>query len=143
MFEKARSAGLGTTIHTGETPHTNGEGVIKAIRHLKPNRIGHGIRAAYSDEAMKYIVDSGVVLEVCPTSNLHTRAVRHLEEFKYILVAFIESNVPFTINTDGTYLCRTNLQREFNILKEAGIINEEELENARKLAFDASFLQSR
>ncbi|MBM74488.1 MAG: adenosine deaminase [Proteobacteria bacterium] len=143
MFQKAREAGLGTTIHTGETPHTNGEGVIKAIRHLKPDRIGHGIRAAYSEEAMKQIVDSGVVLEVCPTSNLHTRAVRHLEEFKYILGAFIESKVPFTINTDGTYLCKTNLKREFNILNEARIINEEELEAARALAFKASFLENR
>src|SRR5215212_1243280 len=48
-------AGLSTTIHTGETPATNGEGVIAVVKHLKPKRIGHGIRAAYNDEAMRVL----------------------------------------------------------------------------------------
>src|SRR5262245_56036188 len=49
MFQRARDAGLKATIHTGETPHTNAGGVIAAIKHLKPARIGHGVRAAYSE----------------------------------------------------------------------------------------------
>ena len=140
MFEKARAAGLGTTIHTGETSATCGEGILAALKHLKPDRIGHGIRAAYSEEAMKRLADTGTVLEICPTSNLHTRAVRHLEEFRYILGSFIENDVQFTINTDGTYLCRTHLTREFAILREAEILSGEELDVARKLAFSASFI---
>ncbi|MEC7984954.1 MAG: adenosine deaminase [Myxococcota bacterium] len=111
MFEQARQAGLGTTIHTGETQNTSGEGVVAVLKHLKPDRIGHGIRAAFNDEALKMLADTGTVLEICPTSNLHTRAVLHLEEFNYILGSFLENRVRFTINTDGTYLCGTNLQR--------------------------------
>jgi adenosine deaminase len=140
MFQLAKDAGLGTTIHTGETKSTSGEGVIAAIDKLKPDRIGHGIRAAYSDEALKRLADTGIVLEICPTSNLHTRAVRHLEEFKYILGTFIDKGVQFTINTDGTYLCGTNLRREFSLLEEADILSKEESENVQKLAFAASFL---
>ena len=140
IFGRARAAGLGTTIHTGETHATSGEGVIAVVQKLKPDRIGHGIRAAYNDEAVKILGDSGTVLEICPTSNLHTRAVRHLEEFRYILGTFLEGGVRFTINTDGTYLCSTNLRREFSLLSEAEILSEEESEAVRKLAFEVSFI---
>jgi adenosine deaminase len=141
IFARAREAGLGTTIHTGETHATSGEGVIAVVEKLKPDRIGHGIRAAYSEDAVKILSDSGTVLEICPTSNLHTRAVRHLEEFRYILGTFLEGGVRFTINTDGTYLCSTNLRREFSLLSEAEILSEEESEAARKLAFEVSFIR--
>ena len=83
---------------------------------------------------------AGTVLEICPTSNLHTRAVRHLEEFKFILGTFLEAGVPFTINTDGTYLCSTSLQREFRLMTEAEILTDEEAERARQRAFESSFI---
>lgn len=140
MFQRARDAELGTTIHTGETKNTSGEGVIAVVKRLKPDRIGHGVRAAYNEEALKRLADQGTVLEICPTSNLHTRAVRHLEEFSFILGAFLDAGVRFTINTDGTYLCSTNLQREFRLLRESGILSQDDAEAARKLAFDASFI---
>lgn len=140
MFAKAREAGLGTTIHTGETTNTAGEGVIEVLKHLKPDRIGHGVRAAYNEEALQRLADTNTVLEICPTSNLHTRAVRHLEEFKYILGTFVAHKVPFTINTDGTYLCSTHLRREFDLLIDSEIISRDEAEAARQLAFEASFI---
>ena len=140
LFRIAREAGLGTTIHTGETTSTNGEGVIAAVQHLKPDRIGHGVRAAYSPEAMQVLADAGTVLEICPTSNLNTRAVAELEEFRVILGRFQEAGVRFTVNTDGTYLVRTNLAREFSLLTEAGILDDDAAETARQLAFEASFI---
>ncbi len=142
MFQRARDAGLGTTIHTGETANTAGEGVIAVLKHLKPDRIGHGVRAAYNAEALQRLSDTDTVLEICPTSNLHTRAVRHLEEFKFVLGAFLEAKVPITINTDGTYLCSTNLKREFRLLTESGILTSEEAERARQNAFDRSFISA-
>ncbi len=141
MFQRARDAGLGTTIHTGETKSTAGEGVIAVLKHLKPDRIGHGVRAAYSPEALQRLADTNTVLEICPTSNLHTRAVRHLEEFKFVLGTFMEAGVPLTINTDGTYLCSTNLQREFRLLTESEIITIAEADRMRQLAFERSFIQ--
>lgn len=140
LFATARDAGLGTTVHTGETAATSGEGVIAVVESLKPDRIGHGVRAAYSDKALSMLADAGTVLEICPTSNLHTRAVRHLEEFRFILGTFVDRGVRFTINTDGTYLCSTSLKREFSLLSEAEILSDGELEKARQLAFDASFI---
>ena len=94
LFARAREAGLGTTIHTGETRSSGAEGVMAVLDRLKPDRIGHGIRAAYSDEAVQRLADTATFLEICPTSNLHTRAVRHLEEFRYILGTLQSKGVP-------------------------------------------------
>jgi adenosine deaminase len=141
IFEHARSEGLGTTVHTGETPNTSGQGVVAVLRKLKPARIGHGVRAAFDDTAAQVVADSGVVLEICPTSNLHTRAVRHLEDFQFILGVFRDKKVPYTINTDGTYLCSTTLKQEFALLRDAGVLSDDEVEAARKLAFEVSFIR--
>ncbi len=143
FFARAREAGLGTTIHTGETARTNGEGVLRVVRRLRPDRIGHGVRAAYNEEAMAALAEAGTVLEICPTSNLYTRAVRHLEEFHFILGNFLEHGVRFTVNTDGTYLVSTNLRREFALLVDGDILTPEQAEAARQLAFEASFIPDR
>ena len=141
IFLRAREAGLGTTIHTGETANTNGEGVIAVVNKLRPDRIGHGVRAAYSPDALSALADAGTVLEICPTSNLYTRAVRHLEEFRFILGTFEEKKIRLTVNTDGTYLCKTNLRREFDLLHEAEVLDAAALERARRLAFEVSFIK--
>jgi adenosine deaminase len=142
IFRKARDAGLGTTVHTGETKATCGEGVMAVVNLLKPDRIGHGIRAAYSEEATGLLAETKTVLEICPTSNLHTRAVENVEEFRGILSTFKKAGVPFTINTDGTYLCGTNIHKEHEILVQAGALSTEDADAARLLSFKASFLAS-
>jgi adenosine deaminase len=142
MFRRAREAGLGTTVHTGETPHTNADGVIAAIDLLRPRRIGHGIRAAYSDEAMQRLRDADVVLEICPTSNLHTRAVRDLAELRFILRTFLAHGVKFTINTDATYMLGTDLRREAELLVTDGILTGDELARCFATAEEASFLRA-
>jgi adenosine deaminase len=143
IFARARAAGLRTTVHTGETPHTEGEGVIAAVRHLRVDRIGHGIRAAYSDEAMRVLTGEGVVLEICPTSNLHTRAVRDLEELRFVLQTFLDRGVRFTINTDATYMLATDLRREVELLSASKILDAEQIAACFRTAHEATFLAPR
>lgn len=140
MFARARAAGLKATVHTGETPHTDASGVIAAIKHLRPRRIGHGVRAAYSEEAMKMLREEDVVLEICPTSNFHTRAVSGLEEMKLVLRRFLEHRVKFTINTDATYMLATDLRREVELLVTAGILSGDEVARCFQIAKEASFI---
>jgi adenosine deaminase len=102
LFARARTAGLGTTIHTGETTHTGPEGVLAVLDQLRPARIGHGIAAAASEECTRKLVEQGTVLEICPTSNLRTRAVESLDQLKGILDRFRAAGVRLTVNTDGT-----------------------------------------
>ncbi|MBH1988800.1 MAG: adenosine deaminase [Myxococcaceae bacterium] len=140
LFQKARDAGLKTTIHTGETSQTGAAGVRATLTHLKPNRIGHGIQAAYDPDTLCQLRDSGVVLEICPTSNLHTRAVKDLSELKTVLDQFKQMKIPFTINTDGPYLLNTNMARECLLLIENQILNEQEIEYCMNIARKASFV---
>ena len=140
LFARARAAGLKCTVHTGETSYTSGEGVIATLRHLKPHRIGHGIRAAYNEEALDRLADSGVVLELCPSSNLATHAVKDLEEFGFVLNRFRERKIPFTINTDGPYLLDTSLAKECTMLLDANILTPEELAHSFDVARKASFI---
>src|SRR5215813_11734413 len=57
LFARARAAGLGTTIHTGETSHTGADGVFAVLEKLQPDRIGHGIAAARNKELMRRLSD--------------------------------------------------------------------------------------
>lgn len=140
LFSRAREAGLRTTVHTGETISTAGEGVIAVVEKLKVDRIGHGIRAAYNDEAMRVLAGEGVTLEICPTSNLHTRAVADLKELGTILRTFIDRKVRFTINTDATYMLGTDLRREVELLVTANILSPQEVRACFQNAESASFL---
>lgn len=142
LFERARSAGLKTTVHTGETMSTKGAGVIATLKKLKPNRIGHGIRAAYDALALKMLQDSGVTLEICPTSNLYTKAVADLNELKFVLEQFKAHRIPFTLNTDGPYLLRTNLAREVTMLLDEGVLSVEDVHSCFENARRASFITS-
>ncbi len=122
LFERARAAGLKTTIHTGETAGTGAEGVMAVVERLKPNRIGHGIRAAYDEAAMTLLKERDVVLEMCPTSNLQTKAVEGIKEFEHIVRTFWDRGVKVTINTDGPYLLNTDMRREIEIVENNRIL---------------------
>jgi len=111
------------------------------LRYLKPNRIGHGIRAAYNDEALKALSHSGAVLEICPSSNLYTHAVKDMNELGFILGRFKEWKIPFTINTDGPYLLKTHLAQEALMLLDANILTEHDVKNCFAVAQKASFIQ--
>jgi adenosine deaminase len=140
LFARARSADLGTTIHTGETSHTGADGVLAVIDQLRPSRIGHGIAAAASEEATRKLVEQDIVLEICPTSNLRTRAVTGLDELKSILDRFRAAGVRLTVNTDGTYLLGTTLRREFDLLLDGGLMTPGDVRLCIETARASTFL---
>lgn len=75
-FKTAKKSGLGITVHAGEVG--DGRRVLEAIEVLGADRIGHGIQIADNTSLMEAAKKAGVTLEVCPTSNVHTRAVPEL-----------------------------------------------------------------
>jgi adenosine deaminase len=141
LYARAREAGLKTTVHTGETAGTGAEGVRAVVEALEPHRIGHGICAAKDDAVMDLLRERGVVLEVCPSSNLATRAVSSLDELGTILNRFWDRGVKFTINTDGPYLLDTNMRSEVRMLRDAGVLSDEQIEQAVAWAREATFLE--
>jgi len=140
LFRRAREAGLKITMHTGETPATGPEGVIAAVRALRPDRIGHGVQAAKSVEAMRILREEGVTLEICPSSNLWCHTLAGMNDLRQTIAAIGAARVPFTINTDGTYLLRTNLLNELKLLYEERILDEAGINAAIKRSWEASFI---
>lgn len=141
LYAKARAAGLKTTVHTGETHGTGAEGVIAVLEELKPHRIGHGIRAATDERAMKLLREREVVLEICPSSNLQTRAVESLDELRHILHTFLDRKIRFTINTDGPYLLNTDMKREVELLRGGKVLNDDQIADCLSWARKATFLE--
>jgi adenosine deaminase len=143
LFRRAREGGLKATVHTGETAGTGAEGVIAVVERLQPQRIGHGIRAWRDESAMKLLKERNVLLEICPTSNLHTRAVESLDELKEILQTFWDRGVKFNINTDGPYLLETDMFRELKLLEDHGVLTPDQISQTLAWAHEASFLNNR
>lgn len=140
LYEKAKAAGLKTTVHTGETRGTGAEGLMAVVEELKPHRIGHGIRAAYDENAMKLLKERNVVLELCPTSNLQTKAVEGWDEFRHIVRTFQDRKVPITINTDGPYLLDTDMRTEFALCLQHEVLDEQQMDECIATAHAASFI---
>jgi len=139
LFEKARKAGLHITVHTGETEDAND--MWEALEYAKPERIGHGIRAAYDKALMKELAKRKVVLEICPLSNIMTKAVENVDEVRFILKTFIENKVRFCINTDWPEMiegCR--LRKQLQWLHDEKILTLEQIEQCNRTAFEASFI---
>jgi aminodeoxyfutalosine deaminase len=110
-FDAARAAGLRSVPHAGET---TGPGTVwDALRDLGAERIGHGTSAAQDAELLRHLADTGVPLEVCPSSNLATRAVASLEE--HPLPRFVEAGVTVAIASDDPPMFGTTLNREYEL----------------------------
>jgi adenosine deaminase len=143
LVEEARNAGLGVTIHVGEEGEEHGDAEIgEVVEHLRPDRIGHGILAARNPELMTALREQEIVLEICPTSNLLTRALADEQAVRETFRAFVEHGVAFTIATDGPEMMRTHLRDEFELLKRIEALDEDELGEANRRGHDASFVHA-
>src|SRR6266542_2601513 len=144
MVEAAREAGLGVTIHVGEEGGDMGrDEIAQVVDVLRPDRIGHGILAAGDRELMAALRDAEIVLEICPTSNLLTKALPNEEAVRDTFRAFVDAGVQFTIATDGPEMMHTHLRDELELLKRIRALDEEELTEANRCGHEASFIGRR
>jgi adenosine deaminase len=142
MVETARESGLGVTIHVGEEGGDMGrEEIAEVLEVLRPDRIGHGILAAGDDELMRALREAEVVLEICPTSNLLTKALADEAAVHDVFRAFVENGVRFTIATDGPEMMRTHLRDELDLLLRIEALTPDELAEANARGHDASFVR--
>jgi adenosine deaminase len=143
LVREARDAGLGVTIHVGEE---GGEFGIAEIREvvsaLRPDRIGHGILAAKDPKLMEQLRETKIVLEICPTSNLLTKALESEDALRDTFRAFTEHEVAFTIATDGPEMMRTHLRDEYELLLRVGALDEDSLAAANRRGHEATFVPS-
>jgi adenosine deaminase len=139
LMTKAKKAGLKVTSHSGELKEVND--MWDALEFIHPTRIGHGIQAAYDKALMKELVKRDIILEVCPLSNLATKAIENEDELRFILRTLIENKVLFTINTDWPEMIKhAHLRSQFQYLLDTKMLTEQELKRCNKIAFASTFV---
>jgi adenosine deaminase len=113
----------------------------EVLQVLRPDRIGHGILAAGDEELMRELRSSEVVLEICPTSNLLTKALADESAVRDVFRMFVDRGVRFTIATDGPEMMHTHLRDEFDLLLRIGALTQDELDEADARGHEASFVR--
>jgi len=136
LVEKAREAGMGITIHSGE--ETDAIHVEAALEMYRPTRIGHGIRCAGDRRVMRRLIEQDVLLEVCPTSNWITSAVPSLAA--HPLPALLREGVPVCVNSDDPNLFGIDLVNEYEVCAREFGFGEAEFSAMNKAALRHSFL---
>jgi adenosine deaminase len=141
LVEQAREAGLGITIHVGEEGGEYGIAEIReVVSTLRPDRIGHGILAAQDPKLMEQLREAEIVLEICPTSNLLTKALESEDALRDTFRAFTDHDIAFTIATDGPEMMRTHLRDEFELLLRIGAVDEDRLSEANRRGHESTFV---
>jgi aminodeoxyfutalosine deaminase len=121
--------------HAGET--TGPDTVWEAVRLLGAERIGHGTSAAADPALLTHLADRAIPLEVCPSSNVATRAVATLAD--HPLRQFVEAGVVVTINSDDPPMFGTTLNREYEIAADLLDLDEAGVADVARAGVAASF----
>lgn len=135
LFARARSIGLHSVPHAGETvgPHE----IWSAIDDLGAERVGHGIAAAADPSLMRALVERGITLEVCPTSNVCTGAVASLADHPFPVLH--DAGVAVTLNTDDPGMFSTDLNVEYRIARDVFGLDAQGLVDCARRSVSASF----
>jgi adenosine deaminase len=136
IFDYGRAAGLRSTPHAGET--VGPASIWGALRALKAERIGHGIRAIDDPLLVQELRERGITLEVCPTSNVRTGAVASLAE--HPIRRLYDAGVPLTVNSDDPPMFGTTMLDEHLLLANEFDFTLDELEKINLQAIRAAFL---
>jgi aminodeoxyfutalosine deaminase len=134
-FLMARDGGLHLLPHAGET--TGPETIWAALRELHAERIGHGTSAVADPNLLAHLAANGIPVEVCPTSNLRTRAVPTLAT--HPLPRLLEAGVPVTIATDDPGMFHTDLNREYRLCHDQFGLSRTELADLARAGVQAAF----
>ncbi|MBD9733688.1 adenosine deaminase [Streptomyces sp. H28] len=135
-FDRARAAGLRSVPHAGET--TGPRTVWDALNDLGAERIGHGTSSAQDPDLLRHLAEHRIALEVCPTSNIATRAVTDLDE--HPLKDFTRAGVLVTVNSDDPPMFGTDLNNEYAVAARLLGLDERGVAGLAKNAVEASFL---
>lgn len=107
-FTRAREVGLGRTVHAAEG--RSPEEIRVAIESLHAQRIGHGTTLLEDPRVVELVLERGVTIEACPTSNVHVGAIARVED--HPLPQWLERGIKCCINTDNTLLSAIEAREE-------------------------------
>ncbi|WP_027085135.1 adenosine deaminase [Cohnella panacarvi] len=137
VFARAQGYGIPITIHAGEA--AGPDNIAEAVERLGAARIGHGVRAREDDEVLALLRDRRIPLELCPTSNIQTRAVSGWSD--YPIRDYVEQGLLLTVNTDNPSVSGTNLTNEYRVLAERFEFTPQEIKGFILNGVEAAFLR--
>jgi aminodeoxyfutalosine deaminase len=137
-FDRARAAGLRSVPHAGET--TGPQTIWDALNDLGAERIGHGTSATADPRLLEHLVSKHIPLEVCPTSNIATGAVKVLAD--HPIIAMYEAGVTVTVNSDDPPMFNTTLNREYEVAADLLGLDRAGVARLAASAVTASFAPS-
>ena len=134
FFMEAKKLGIPYTIHSGECGSKEN---IKVALELGARRLGHGIAMSRDLELIQECAKRRVGVELCPTSNLQTKALTDFTE--YPIRTYMAAGVPISINTDNRTVSGTTCTKEFERVVEQFPLTDEELERIYIQSVEMSF----
>ncbi|MGJ8612560.1 MAG: adenosine deaminase [Octadecabacter sp.] len=134
-YDMAREAGLALTSHSGEWGGP--DDIRDTLRDLKVTRLGHGINAIKDPALVQQIIDTDVVLEVCPGSNVFLNASGDWAD--HPIKRLRDAGVKVTVSTDDPPFFGTTMTREFDMLADTFGWNETDFRALNQTALDAAF----
>ncbi|MGW1837229.1 adenosine deaminase [Streptomyces sp. NPDC002067] len=137
-FDRAIAAGLRSVPHAGET--TGPQTIWDALHDLRAERIGHGTSAVQDPKLLAHLAEHAIPLEVCPTSNIATRAVRTLDE--HPIKEMADAGLLLTVNSDDPPMFGTDLNTEYGVAARLLGLDTDGVAALAKNAVTASFMDA-
>ena len=131
LFQNTHKIGMPFTIHAGECG--NAQNIADAVR-VGAGRIGHGIAMRGHSDLIKELAEKGIGIEMCPISNLQTKAVAGPE--KYPIREFLNGGLKVTVNTDNRTVSDTTMTKELEFIQNTYGIQDDEIYLLMKNAAD-------
>lgn len=134
LFTQAREWRIPFTIHSGECGSVDN---IREAIELGAKRLGHGIALEKSEELRRLCKEKEIGIEMCPTSNLQTKAVGDLKN--YPLKQFLKEGLLVSVHTDNRTVSGTTMEQEEKLVKERLQISDEMWFQCTKNAIQTAF----
>ncbi len=135
-FALAKREGLRRTVHAGEA--AGAESIREALDLLGAERIGHGVRIIESTDLEERAKTTRLPLEMCPLSNVQTRATNSLAE--HPIDRLFRKGLRVTVNTDCRTVSSTNLTNEFQRLENTFRWGMPEFHQCQRNSAEAAFV---
>ena len=134
-FRRAEALGIGRTVHAGEgRPAAE---IRDAIEALGAQRIGHGTTLLDDPSLVELVIERGVTIEACPTSNVHTGAVSAIES--HPLAAWLDAGVRACVCADNTLFSATSAPEELRRVQRIEGMTEEKRRRVVAMGHAAAF----
>jgi len=138
-FQLILNNNVNCTAHAGEA--YGPESIAQAIHYCGAHRIGHGTRLRENGDLLNYVNDHRIPLEICPSSNVQTRACADFAS--HPLPFYFSYGLRVTINTDNRLVTDTTVSKELLLCHQHYGFDLDDIKELIISGFKSAFLPYR